>query len=183
MKLIALALLMSCIEVRAAEVHGVRLDDQTSVAGSEVALRGAGLRTRLFFQVYVIGLYVSNLKADPVEQPGPKRVQIHMLRDVDAATFTEALAEGIKANAPEAEVKVLEPRVKQLSAIMAEVKEAKKGMRIALDWTGKHTQVLIDGKPAGAPIEGEDFYRALLRIWLGERPVQDDLKKALLETR
>jgi hypothetical protein len=39
---------------------------------------------------------------------------------------------------------------------------------------------VIDGKPAGAAIEGEDFYRALLRIWLGDKPVQDDLKKALL---
>jgi len=29
-------------------------------------------------------------------------------------------------------------------------------------------------------IEGEDFYRALLRIWLGDKPVQEDLKKALL---
>jgi len=39
---------------------------------------------------------------------------------------------------------------------------------------------VVDGKPAGAPIQGEDFYRALLRIWLGERPVQEDLKQALL---
>ena len=30
------------------------------------------------------------------------------------------------------------------------------------------------------PIAGEDFYRALLRIWIGDKPVQDDLKKALL---
>ena len=30
------------------------------------------------------------------------------------------------------------------------------------------------------PVTGEDFYRALLRIWLGENPVQADLKKALL---
>jgi hypothetical protein len=29
-------------------------------------------------------------------------------------------------------------------------------------------------------MKGEAFYRALLRIWLGEKPVQDDLKKALL---
>jgi hypothetical protein len=42
------------------------------------------------------------------------------------------------------------------------------------------TQVVIQGKPAGKPIAGEDFYRALLRIWVGDRPVQDDLKKALL---
>jgi hypothetical protein len=60
------------------------------------------------------------------------------------------------------------------------VKEAKKGMSIALDWTGTATEVLIDGKPAGAAIEGDDFYAALLRIWLGDKPVQDDLKRSLL---
>jgi hypothetical protein len=54
-------------------------------------------------------------------------------------------------------------------------------MAIALDWVpGAGTQVTIDGKAEGKPIEGEDFYRALLRIWLGDKPVQDDLKKALL---
>ena len=67
-----------------------------------------------------------------------------------------------------------------LAAIMAEVKEAKKGMAISLDWTEAGTQVVIDGKAAGKLIPGEDFYRGLLRIWLGDKPVQDDLKKALL---
>jgi len=63
---------------------------------------------------------------------------------------------------------------------MAEIKEASKGMAISLDWTGAGTQLLVNSKPVGRPIAGEDFYHALLRIWLGERPVQDDLKKALL---
>jgi hypothetical protein len=73
-------------------------------------------------------------------------------------------------------------RVKQLGDTMAKVKEAKKGMAIALDWNGSATQLMIDGQPAGAPIAGEDFYRALLRIWLGEKPVQEDLKRSLLGT-
>jgi len=30
------------------------------------------------------------------------------------------------------------------------------------------------------PIPGADFYRALLKIWLGEPPVDAVLKKALL---
>jgi hypothetical protein len=164
----------------AAEVAGVKVDDKTRVGDTELTLTGAGLRKRVFFNVYVVGLYVQDRKADPMSQPGPKRVQIHMLRDVGADTFTEALAEGIKANHSEAEAKALEPRVKQLGDTIAGIKEARKGMSIALDWTGKGTQVVIDGKPAGQPIPGEDFYRALLRIWLGEKPVQDDLKKALL---
>jgi hypothetical protein len=166
--------------VAAAEVAGVNIDEKTRVGNAELSLTGAGLRKRVFFQVYAIGLYVADRKADPIGQPGPKRVLIHMLRDVGAEQFTEALAEGIKANHSEAEAAALEPRVKQLGAVMAEIGEAKKGMAIALDWTGSETQVLVGGKAAGRPIEGEDFYRALLRIWLGEKPVQDDLKKALL---
>jgi hypothetical protein len=175
-------LLLLCLAtpVLAAEVAGVKIDDKTRVADTELSLTGAGLRKRVFFQVYAIGLYVQDRKADPISQPGPKRVQIHMLRDVGADPFIDALVEGIKANHTEAEAKALEPRVKQLGAAIAEIKEAKKGMTIALDWNGSATQLMIDGKPAGQPIEGEDFYRALLRIWLGDRPVQDDLKKSLL---
>jgi hypothetical protein len=175
-------LLLLCLAtpVLAAEVAGVKIEDKTRVADTELSLTGAGLRKRAFFQVYAIGLYVQDRKADPISQPGPKRVQIHMLRDVSADTFTEALADGIKANHSEAEAKAFEPRVKQLGSTIAEIKEARKGMTIALDWNGSATQVVIDGRPAGQPIAGEDFYRALLKIWLGEKPVQDDLKKSLL---
>jgi hypothetical protein len=175
-----LLLVLLAMPVAAAEVAGVKMDDKTRVVDTELSLSGAGLRRRAFFQVYAVGLYVQDRKADPISQPGPKRVQIHMLRDVGADTFTEALADGIKANHSEAEAKALEPRIKQLGATIAQIKEAKKGMTIALDWNRSATQVVIDGKPAGPPIEGEDFYRALLKIWLGDKPVQDDLKKALL---
>jgi len=168
------------LPVSAAEVAGVKVDDKIRLGATELTLSGAGLRKRLFFDVYVIGLYVAERKADLIGQGGPKRVAIHMLRDVGAGQFTGALVDGINANHGEAESKALEPRVKELVSIMAEMKEAKKGMAIALDWTGSGTQVVIDGKPAGKPIAGEDFYRALLRIWLGDKPVQADLKKALI---
>jgi hypothetical protein len=177
-----LALLVP-FSVTAAEVAGVKIDDKTRVADSDLALNGAGVRTRLFFQVYAIGLYLPQKGSTAgaiLAQPGPKRVAIHMLRDVGADTFTQALTEGIRENHSEAEAKALEPRIKELAAIMAEIKEAKKGTTLALDWTGAGTQLLVGGKPAGRPIAGEDFYRALLRIWLGDKPVQDDLKKALL---
>jgi hypothetical protein len=167
----------------AAEVAGVKIEDQTRVGNADLTLNGAGLRKRAFFQVYAIGLYLPQKSSSPaaaLEQPGPKRVAIHMLRDVGADAFTEALADGIRANHSEAEAKALEPRVKELAASIAELKEAKKGMAIALEWNGTATQLLAQGKPVGRPIAGEDFYRALLRVWIGDKPVQDDLKKALL---
>jgi hypothetical protein len=167
--------------VSAAEVAGVKIEDTARVADAQLALKGAGLRKRLVFQVYAIGLYVADRKGDPIAQGGAKRVAIHMLRNVDADEFAKALVDGMRPNHDEATMKALEPRIAQLNTIMAGIKEAKKGMAIALDWVpGAGTQVTIDGKAAGKPIEGEDFYRALLRIWLGDKPVQDDLKKSLL---
>jgi len=164
----------------AAEVAGVKIPDEDQ----KLVLNGAGLRKRAFFQVYVIGLYLPEKKAaaaDAIGAAGPKRIAIHMLRDVDADQFSGALSDGMKDNLSEAQMKALEPQVKQLVAVMASMKEAKTGMRITLDWLpAAGTQLTVDGKATGAPIAGEDFYRALLKIWLGENPVQADLKKALL---
>jgi hypothetical protein len=167
----------------AAEVSGVRLEDKAQVESRDLVLNGAGLRKKLVFNVYVIGLYLVEKKNDAaavLQLAGPKRAAIHMLRNVKAEDFTEALLDGMRENHSEAEFRKLEPRVKELADIMAGVKEAKKGMAIALDWTGSETRLLIDGKQAGKPIAGEDFYRGLLRVWLGDHPVQGDLKKALL---
>jgi len=180
-----LFLLLLAFSVHGAEVAGVRIDDKTQVESRDLVLNGAGLRKKFVFNVYVIGLYLPEKKNDAaavLQLAGPKRAAIHMLRNVKADDFTEALVDGLRENHSEADFRKLEPRVKELADIMAEVKEAKKGMAIALDWTGSETRLLVDGKQAGKAIAGEDFYRALLRIWLGEHPVQDDLKKALLGT-
>jgi hypothetical protein len=181
LRILLLALLS--FAVQAAEVAGVKLEDKTQVESRDLVLNGAGLRKRLFFNVYVIGLYLAEKKTDAaaiVQMPGPKRAAIHMMRDVGAEQFTEALVDGLRANLSEAEFRALEPRVKELADIMGEVKEAKKGMSLALDWTGASTRLLVNGRQTGKAIGGEDFYRALLRIWIGDKPVQDDLKKALL---
>ncbi|HUJ86713.1 MAG TPA: chalcone isomerase family protein [Burkholderiales bacterium] len=181
---LAFSLAIGTSQTCAAEVAGVTLAPSVQVSDTTLTLNGAGLRRKVFFKVYVMGLYVAHSSPDAsalLAEPGPKRVAIHMLRDVGADTFTNALREGIRDNHTEAQAAALEPRVKQLAAVMSAVGEAKDGMNIALDWIpGSGTAVVIDGAARGEPIAGEDFYRALLRIWLGDNPVQTDLKKALL---
>ncbi len=185
--LLAVAALVAILPAAAAEVAGVKFADQVEAAGQPLVLNGAGLRRKFIFKVYAMALYLparATSAAAAIDATGPKRVEIAMLRDVDAQTFSDALREGIEANHSEAEVKALEPRLKQLEAVMQKVGTAKDGMRIWLDWVpGAGTQVSIDGAPADAPIPGEDFYRALLRIWLGPHAVQDNLKQALLGAR
>jgi len=169
-----------------AEVAGVKLDDRTKLdgGGPELVLNGAGVRTRFVVKVYVAGLYLTEKKgaaADAIALGGPKRVGITMLRDVGAQQFNEALVDGFRANNSAADVEKLKGALDELSGIMTGLGEAKKGNVIALDFVpGTGTRVLVNGAPRGKPIAGDEFYRALLRIWLGDKPVDGDLKKAML---
>lgn len=170
----------------AAEVAGVKLDDRVRIdaGGPELVLNGAGVRTRFVVKVYVAGLYLTEKKsaaADAIALGGPKRVGIAMLRDVGAQQFNDALVDGFRANNTAADVEKLKGPLDELSAIMNALGEAKKGDLIALDFVpGAGTRVLVNGAAKGKPIAGDEFYRAMLRIWLGERPVDGDLKKGML---
>jgi hypothetical protein len=165
-------------------VEGVSFEPAATLAGQTLVLNGAGLRTRMFFKVYAAGLYVPQKSGDVaalLAQTGPRRVAIGMLRDVDAGTFADALIEGLKANHTEAQLAALKPQIDRLQATLKSVGEAKKGDAIRLDWipdTG--TQIVVNGQPRGEPIGDAAFFAALLRVWLGDKPADAALKKAML---
>ena len=188
MKRLLAATLLVCILTasQAAEVAGVKLEDRLRLApgGPELVLNGAGIRTRVFFKVYVAGLYLAEKRGAPGEVlalPGQKRVAMTMLRDLGAQQLSDALVEGIRNNSSDAEQEALKGRIDEIVAIMNAIGEAKTGDRIQLDFLpDSGTRVVVNGEPRGKPIAGEDFYRALLRIWLGDKPVDGDLKQGLL---
>ncbi len=185
MSKILLALVALCAaQALAIEVAGVKLEERIKLESGELILNGAGVRTRLIFKVYVGALYLPEKKsavADVLAMNGAKRVSMTLLRDLTAHQLTDALEEGIRANHSEAELAALEGRIDALAAVMEEIGSAKKKTVITLDFLPESgTRISVDGVARGKPIPGEDFFRALLRIWLGEKPVDADLKKAML---
>ena len=165
-------------------VAGVKFADDSVSGDKPLVLNGAGLRKKAFFKVYAIGLYLP-AKAGAAEAAiggsGPKRVRIVMMRDVDADTFAEALIESVHDNSGDAEKSALAQRLEAFKATLLTLKEAKEGDEIVLDFaTDGSTQLMVGGAAKGAPVAGADFQQALLKIWLGAHPVQDDLKQALL---
>ena len=177
-------LTLACAPALAAEVAGVKVDEKVSLESSELVLNGAGLRTKFFLNIYVSGLYLTERKGSASEVlalPGAKRITMRLMRDVSAKQLTDALDKGIRDNTSAAEQDALKGRLAELNAIMAALQSAKEGDLIALDWLpGSGTRIVLNGEARGKVIAGEDFYRALLRIWLGEDPAQESLKKALL---
>jgi long-chain acyl-CoA synthetase len=167
----------------AAEIEGVKIPDRVTLGKTELVLNGAGLRTRAFFRVYVGALYLPQKTRSAqaaLDEPGARRVAMHMLRDLAAEQLYSALNDGLKANHAPGELAKLEPQVKQLEAIFVAVKAAKTGDVILLDYVpGTGTRVTVNADARGT-IPGEAFGRALLRIWLGEQPADAALKKAML---
>lgn len=179
------ASLMLCGAAQAAEIEGVKLADKVrlSDAGPELILNGAGLRTRAFFRVYVGALYLLQKTGNAqavFAGHGPKRVAMHMLRDLGADQLFSALNDGLKANHAPDDLARFEPQMKQLEGIFNALKTAKSGDAILLDYLpDAGTRITVNGEVKGT-IPGEEFNRALLRIWLGEQPADAALKKAML---
>jgi hypothetical protein len=166
------------------ELEGVRFEPTVQVGGQTLQLNGAGIRTRAIFKVYVAGLYVPQKSTDAnalLAQKGPRRVAIHMLRNVDADTFATSLADGLKANHTEQQLAALKAQSDALTATLKAIGEAKKGDAIFFEFTPEAgTRIVVNGQPRGNPIAGEDFFTAVLRIWLGNRPADSDLKRGML---
>ena len=169
---------------QAVEVAGVKFDDKARIGNSDVLANGAGLRKKAFFKVYAMTLYLPEKAGDAeavLAMKGGKRIAINLLRDLSAQQFVEALQEGVASNHSENEMAALKDRLKQFSDAMLTVGEAKSGTSVLIDWLpDSGTRLTVNGQAKGKELPGEDFYKALLKIWLGNKPVQDDLKQALL---
>lgn len=181
--LVSLCMVVTTPVANAAKLGDVEIPDSITLEGTQQSLQlnGFGYRTKFVFKVYVAGLYTAE-KADSrdavVNQAGPKRVLMHMVYDeVSADKMASAWRDGFENNQSEEKQAELNDRLEKLVSMFDTLRE---GDVIHLDYLpGKGTRVTIRGEHKG-DIAGDDFYAALLDVWLGDDPADDDLKDALL---
>jgi hypothetical protein len=165
-------------------IEGVHFQSTAQVGGQVLQLNGAGLRTRAFFKVYAAGLYVpqkAHSAAALLAQTGPRLVAMTMLRDVDADTMFDALSKGLKANHTEQQLAGFASQIGMLQADLRAMGEAREGNVIRFEFTPEAgTRLVVDGQQKGSAIPGDAFFSAILRNWIGDEPVDADLKKALV---
>jgi hypothetical protein len=165
-------------------VQGARYDASIVLGGEPLVLNGVGVRKRFVFDIYVGGLYVAKKAArteELVRQVGPKRVALRFLRDVEGDLFVDSLHAGLKANHTEVELARWKHQVETLTTTIRTIALARRGDTVYFDFTPQDgTRVSVNGVTRGALIPGEDFYAAVLRVWLGETPADAGLKKGML---
>ncbi len=168
-------------------VEGKVFARRVRVAGTELQLNGTGVRAVAWFKGYAAALYLrshAGTAAQAVAQPGPKRLQLVMLQKVPAEEFVKAFRKGLRRNTPEAELPGLAERMAQFEALVAAIGTVHPGDVVNLDFEpGRGTAFGLNGTLRGGAIVGDDFYAALLRSFVGERPYDRELRAGLLGQR
>jgi hypothetical protein len=166
------------------EINGVKVEDSASVSGTALALNGAGTRYKAIFKVYVAALYLGKKASTPddvVNQAGPKRMSVTMVRDIDAAELGKLLTRGIEDNMGKAAMSKLVPGLVRMGQIFSDQKKMVAGDSFLIDWVpGKGTVITVKGVVQGEPFKEPEFFVALMSIWLGPSPADHKLKEALL---
>jgi len=166
------------------DVAGVRYPAALALAGSTLQLNGAGIRYKAIFKVYTAGLYLGEKAATPeavLAATGPKRLQVVMLREIDANELGKLFTRGMQDNSPREEFIKSIPGTVRMGEIFAAKKRLLPGESFSVDWLpDSGTLVRVNGKPMGEPIREPEFFNGLMRIWLGKSPADHLLKDALL---
>ena len=172
---------------RAVEIEGVKLDEKIRLSGGgpELALNGAGVRHKFaFLKMYVGSLYLAqkNTERDAIfADPGPKRVSMHILaNEITASELIASMNNALAANLVPHELALLEKRIRDLNNMMSSIKMIHKGGVVHLDYIPDvGTRITVNGQEK-ITIPGEDFFRAMLHIWIGAKPVDGRLRDAML---
>jgi hypothetical protein len=167
--------------VAAREIAGVAVPESVTLKNKALVLNGAGIRKKLFMKIYVCALYLTAKRTAASEilaDPDAKRIVMSFLyKEVGVERQVEGWNKGFRDNNSGEELKGLQDRINLFNSLFTTVR---KGDVIRFDYMPEEgTQVWINDTLNGI-VPGEDFFAALLKIWLGPKPAEANLKDALL---
>jgi len=162
-------------------IAGVDVTQSVTIEDKALVLNGAGIRKKLFIKVYVGALYLTGKRTTTgqiLADPGAKSIVMNFLyKEISTKKLVDGWNKGFADNSSAKEIKALQERINQFNSLFSTVY---KGDEIRLDYLpGEGTQVRINGTLKGS-VPGEDFYQALLKIWLGPKPADAGLKDDML---
>ncbi len=157
-------------------LESVELDGQT------LRLNGTGFRSIFMMDIYQLSLYLPRLSRDVdsiIQHARPAQLRVVFLHGgVGHDMLARGWRKGFERNQTADMMIRLEERLKQFSDLFGDIH---KGDAFVFDFlSNSDTRIRCNGQVQSI-IHGSDFQHALLAIWLGTHPVQNSLKKALLQ--
>ncbi len=163
------------------EVGDATLPNTITIEGADLMLNGAGMREKLWIDLYAGGLYLNSKSKDAnavINADETMAMKLHIVSGlVSKEKMIDAVNDGFEASlngntAPMAD------KIAKFKGFFSE--EIVKGNVFDIAYVkGKGSVVYKNGKEVGS-IAGMDFKKALFGIWLGKKPADKGLKSEML---
>ncbi|ANQ52598.1 hypothetical protein MY04_5266 [Flammeovirga sp. MY04] len=160
------------------EISNVTLQNYINVHGKKMELNGAGVRTKYFLPMYVSSLYLQDKSSNPNDvlyNVKHKVVQLDIISDfVTKERIEETVKEGFEYFRNSLEI---DDEINMfLSVFKDEVVNGDKFQFVAEDTLCR----IIKNNNELLVIDNINFQKALFSIWLGNKPINDELKDEML---
>ncbi|MBK7005623.1 MAG: chalcone isomerase family protein [Burkholderiales bacterium] len=180
------ALLSASAMAATIDLAGVKVEDSAVVGGAKLPLNGAGIRVK-FLKIYVGELFVGkkvHTLQELIAAPGPKRLKMTFLREVDSNAFGKLLTRGVQDNVAKDQFSRMVPGLIRMGEMFGSIKSLGPGDVVTDDWIpGTGLVVTVNGKVQGEPITDPEFFHGLMSIWFGPNPGDWKLKDAMLDVK
>lgn len=163
-------------------INDVTLPATMKAGESSVSLNGGGIRKKLFFKLYVGGLYLSSKSSDAnaiINADEAMAVKLQITSGmISSDNMSEAINEGFEKSTG-GNVAPLKDKISKFVDTFKKSEIVEGNVFDIVYVPGTGVESYKNGK-LQSTIEGLEFKKALFGIWLCDEPADDDLKKAML---
>lgn len=174
-------------ETKSVKVYDIDFSLELNQNNTKLKLVGEpALRSKLFFKVYVLAHYQEisrshqDIVKNPVDENHFRLIRLVSKRKIAPKDMLSALSDGIKNNVSAEIFTKITPSLNTFNDYF-KAQEFKEGTELSLFFQPKiGLEIKLDNKALGQ-IKDLDFASAIFKVWLGEKPVSNDIKKSLLK--
>ncbi len=179
--LVLVALLSISAATAQIRVGKAILPYEENFADTDLKLNGAGMREMLWIDLYAGGLYLQNKSQDPktiLDADETMAIKLNIVSGfVTQKKMIKAVRDGF-SKATFGNTKALDERINKFIKFFSEP-IVKNDIFDIVYIKDKGVKAFKNGKELGV-IEGRDFKYALFKIWLGDEPASEGIKKGML---
>ncbi len=175
--LVAGLLLMPLAMASSVSEKGESFERIVEEQGQRYALIGSGVFRYMIWTAYAGAYY--QLEGETQPQPLgdiPRRLELAYFHAIEASDFAEATEETLKDSLTLYEFNQIEEPLERLNQRYQDVVP---GDRYLLSWDGERLRLALNGETLFED-DNDEFASAMFSIWLGERPLGEDFRDALL---
>lgn len=183
MKKIVLLLLTSFsgfVSEAQTKINGITFPDSYTAGKDKLVLNGGGTREKYWMDMYVAGLYLTEKSKDAdkiISANSSMAIRICIISGlITSDKMIEAVEEGFKKSTGGKQADYKE-RIDKFKKAFSE--EIKKGDVFDIVYASEKISIYKNGT-SKTEIDGLDFKKAVLGIWLGKEPADSDLKEGML---